>query len=270
MVMNVCVIVPAAGRSERFGASDKLGQDLGGRPMLIRTVEIFAKRDEVRSIIVAGPASTDDDPDAYATFRDRYAATLSFHGARVVEGGRIDRWESVRNALAEAPDDATHVAVHDAARPGASRALLDRLFEAASQRPAVVPALPIDSTVKRVDAQEEEISAGDDAVADAILGDGGKVRVVVRRVLETVDRANLVAVQTPQIFAADLLRRAYAQDDLEGATDDASLVERLGEPVVTVAGEARNFKVTAPGDLELMRAVLGLKAPAERPVHKRF
>jgi 2-C-methyl-D-erythritol 4-phosphate cytidylyltransferase len=77
-------------------------------------------------------------------------------------------------------------------------------------------------------------------------------------------------VQTPQVFTADVMRRAYAQDDLSGVTDDASLVERLGEPVHTVAGEMRNFKVTTPDDLVLMRAVLGLKAPAERPVHKRF
>ncbi len=268
--MNVCVILPAAGRSRRFGGGDKLGQDLGGRPLLIRTVELFAKRDEVRSIVVAGPAATDDDPDAFAAFRERYAATLSFHGARVVEGGKLERWETVRNALAVVPDDATHVAVHDAARPGASRELLDRVFEAAANLPAVVPALAIDSTVKRVDAEVEIVSAGDDAIADAILGDTGKVEVEARRILETVDRTNLVAVQTPQVFTVDLIRRAYAQDDLAGATDDASLVERLGEVVHAVGGEPRNFKVTTGDDLALMRAVLGLKAPAERPVHKRF
>jgi 2-C-methyl-D-erythritol 4-phosphate cytidylyltransferase len=88
--------------------------------------------------------------------------------------------------------------------------------------------------------------------------------------METIDRKHLVEIQTPQVFRADLLRRAYAADDLSGATDDASLVERLGEPVHAVDGDVRNFKVTTPADLKLMRAVMGVKPPAERPVHKRF
>jgi 2-C-methyl-D-erythritol 4-phosphate cytidylyltransferase len=266
--MEVCVIIPAAGRSRRFGESDKLSQDLGGRPLLIRTVELFAKRDEVRSIIVAGPPQP---PEEFNAFRERYGATLGFHGAKVVPGGRDHRWETVQAALAQAPEDATHIAVHDAARPGASKELLDRLFEAAALLKAVVPAVEISATVKRLGEETEEITPEeDDAIADLILGAAGKTTVNARRVIETLDRTNLVQIQTPQIFRADLLRRAYAADDLSGATDDASLVERLGEPVHAVEGDVRNFKVTSPADLRLMRAVLGLKPPSERPVHKRF
>src|SRR5262245_6929157 len=113
--MNVCVIIPAAGRSSRYessgGGGDKLAQDLGGRSVLIRTVELFTKREEVKSIIVAGP------PDDFAEFKNKYGPTLGFHGAVVVEGGRSHRWETVRNALAAVPKEATHIAVHDAARP---------------------------------------------------------------------------------------------------------------------------------------------------------
>jgi len=266
--MNVCVIVPAAGRSERFGESDKLGQDLGGRPLLMRTVELFAKRDEVKSVIVAGPP---EPAEAYDTFRDKYAPTLGFHGATVVKGGATARWETIRNALQAVPEDATHVAVHDAARPGADKNLLDRVFEAAAQMPAVIPVLPIAGTVKRLSDEDETITPeDDDVVADLILGDVGKTTVQVRRVLETVDRRGLVEVQTPQVFERALIQRAYAQDDLTGATDDASLVERLGETVHTVYGDVRNFKITTLADLKLMRAVLGVKPPAERPVHKRF
>ncbi len=269
--MNVCVIMPAAGRSRRFGASDKLSQDLGGRPLLLRTVEVFAKRDEVRSIIVAGPPGTDEEPDAFTAFRDKYGPTLGFRGARVVEGGRSHRWETVRNALAEIPADATHVAVHDAARPGVSDALLDRIFECAATLPAVVPSLAIQATVKRVTDVEEEIQpAEDDAIADAIFGSAGKITVKARTVQETVDRTHLVEAQTPQIFDARLLARAYAQDDRDGVTDDASLVERLGETVYVVEGDVMNFKVTTPADLRLMRAVMGVRPPAERPAHKRF
>ncbi|MBT8486453.1 MAG: 2-C-methyl-D-erythritol 4-phosphate cytidylyltransferase [Phycisphaerales bacterium] len=265
--MNACVIIPAAGRSERFGASDKLGQDLGGRPLLLRTVELFARRDEVRTIFVAGPP----DPAAFQDFRERYAATLGFHGATVVPGGTAARWETVRAVLPEVPADATHVAVHDAARPGASKTLLDRVFEAARTFDAVVPGLAVDDTVKRVGATADEADPdADDALADAILGEAGRARIHAWPVVETVDRADLMLVQTPQIFATSLLRRAYEQSNLDGVTDDASLVERLGEPVHVVEGEVSNFKITTPADLTLMRAVLGLKAPAERPVHKRF
>jgi 2-C-methyl-D-erythritol 4-phosphate cytidylyltransferase len=265
--MNVCVIIPAAGKSSRFGEADKLAQDLGGRTVIVRTVEIFAKRDEVRSIIVAGPAGTDE----YNEFRDRYGPTLGFHGARLVEGGRDHRWETVRNALAAVPDDATHIAVHDAARPGVSKDVLDRVFDAARKLSAVIPVVPVNATLKRIASDAVDVSGGDDdALADAILGEGTRVNIRAHPVIETVDRTNLVEVQTPQVFEAALLKRAYAQPDLSGATDDASLIERLGETVHTVPGDVRNLKITTRADLGLMRAILGVAPPAERAVHKRF
>ncbi|MSQ89815.1 MAG: 2-C-methyl-D-erythritol 4-phosphate cytidylyltransferase [Phycisphaerales bacterium] len=259
---KVAVIIPAAGAGTRFGG-DKLGQDLGGRPLLLRTVELFTKREEVGSIIVAAP------PDALDEFRSRYGAQLGFHGVVIVAGGRSERWESVQNALAAVPEDCTHIAVHDAARPGTTDALLTRVFDAAKVAAAVVPGDPVHSTLKRVSA-ETFLAAPDDAVADAILGDAGRDAVRGRRVEATVDRTRLMAIQTPQIFAAELLRRAYAQPDLTGATDDAMLVERLGEPVLVVDGDPRNIKVTTTADLAIVRAILGHRPPEQRPVHKRF
>lgn len=261
--MNISVILPAAGSSRRFGGSDKLGQDLGGRPLLLRTVEIFTRREDVRSIIVAAP------PDSIDEFRGRYGATLGFHGVQIVEGGRIERWETVKNALAAVPAEATHIAVHDAARPAASEALIDRVFEAARVLPAVVPGLAITATVKRL-GEETVAAVEEDPVADLILGDTGREQCQARSVIETIDRTGLVAIQTPQVFEASLLRRAYASENLSGATDDATLVERLGERVYVVEGELRNIKVTTPEDLELVRAILKAPPPAERPVHKRF
>lgn len=266
--MNVCVIIPAAGRSERFGETDKLAQDLGGRSVLLRTVEIFTKREEVRCIIVAGP------PDSLDEFRSKYGATLGFHGAKIVPGGRGHRWETVRSALNHpdaVPDDTTHIAVHDAARPGVSKDVLDRVFHAAARLDAVIPILPINATIKRL--SDETVNVGghdDDALADLILGDAGKVRIPASRVVQTIDRRGLVEVQTPQVFEIGLLRRAYAQENLEGATDDAELIERLGEPVHAVDGDVRNIKITRPADLKLMRAILEIPPPVERPVHKRF
>jgi len=265
--MNVSVIIPAAGRGTRFGASDKLNQDLGGRPLLVRTVELFSKREEVGQVIVAGPPG----PEDYETFRERFAATLSFLGAMVVEGGAAERWETVRNAIKAVADDATHIAVHDAARPATGNDVLNRVFEAAKSLPAVIPGVRVSATIKRIAAEAESVTpAEDDAIADAIFGDAGRVNIEAMRVTETVPRDGLMEIQTPQVFEADLLRRAYAQPDLRGATDDASLVERLGETVHVVEGDACNIKVTTPGDLRLVRAILGVKAPEARPVHKQF
>lgn len=268
--MNLCVIVAAGGRSERFGDSDKLAQDLGGRPVLVRTVEAFAKLDAVRSIVVAGPP---EGSEAHGVFRDRFGPVLGFHGATIVGGGATARWETVRNALAAVPDDATHVAVHDAARPVVPPKMLERLLEAARSADAVIPAVPIHGTVKRLDAEVHEVAdVGDesDALADLILEGAGRPSVAARAVIETIPRDGLVEVQTPQIFALPLLRRAYAEAELDGATDDAMLVERLGLPVLAVAGDATNLKITTPEDLRLARAILGVAPPPDRPAHLRF
>lgn len=236
--------------------------------MLHRTLEIFANLPEVVKIIVPGPA----DPEAMAAFRTRHGDKLGILGAVICTGGVEHRYESVRNALAHVPASATHIAVHDAARPGASPELIERVLDAAKRHDAVVPALDIADTLKRVSA--EALPAPVDPLA-AILGasDGGGPAGAAlpreRAVRETVDRAHLVAVQTPQVFRGEVLRRAYQQPNLS-STDDAQLVERLGVQVVVVAGEKRNLKVTLPEDLTLIRAMLGYRGGAEKPAHLRF
>lgn len=274
---RVFVIIAAAGRSERFaagsGPSDKLAQDLDGRAVLLHSVECFSRRGDVAGIVVVGPPEEAGGGDALAAFRDRYGATLGFHGAPIVAGSPTSRAGSVRRGLAAVADDATHVAVHDAARPGVSPELLDRLMLAAAAKPAVVPGLPIHGTVKRTGPAESiGEQAEDDPLADLVLGDAGRTTVDVHPVTETVDRRGLYEIQTPQVFAADVLRRAYAQDAIDDATDDATLVERLGEEVVVVEGDPRAMKITTPADLSLLRAMLSAKAapPTDRPVGRAF
>jgi 2-C-methyl-D-erythritol 4-phosphate cytidylyltransferase len=247
---RVGVVIPAAGRSTRFGLGDKISQDVGGRTMLLRSVELFARRDDVGAIVVAAP------PDSLDEFRERWGTQLGFHGARIVAGGTVERWETVRNSLAAVPEECTHVAVHDAARPAATEELIARVFDAARVHDAVIPGDPVTSTLKRV--SDETIDAEEaDAVADLILGEiSESTKIKGRRVVGTVPRERLVAVQTPQVFRAELLRRAYAQPDLDGATDDAMLVERLGAEVIVVDGDPRNVKVTTQADLALVRALL--------------
>lgn len=258
---RIAVIIPAAGRSSRFGDRDKLNEDLGGRPVLRRAVELFNTRDDVTHVIVAGPH---DDYDAFTL---RHGDWLALLGVTVCKGGKTHRYETVNAALEHVPDAATHIAVHDAARPGASQQLIDRVFVAARNADAVVPATPISDTVKRVEQQADDLAEADPL--DAILGSAGKADTTARRVVETLPRGDLVCVQTPQVFAADLLRRAYAQNDLD-STDDAQLVERLGEDVHTVEGDVLNVKITTPRDLELVRNILNMKPAKERAAHKRF
>ncbi|MEX2218151.1 MAG: 2-C-methyl-D-erythritol 4-phosphate cytidylyltransferase [Phycisphaerales bacterium] len=265
--MKLAVIIPAAGLSKRYAEGlefprSKLDEDLGGRPVLQRTVEMFGNHDLVTLVVVAGPAEN----AANAEFRQRYSDKLGLLGVKLVTGGE-QRWQTVKNALDAVPAEFTHIAVHDAARPCTPPELLDRLFEAAGRYPAVIPALDVPDTLKRVaerEADDREIDP-----LDAILGGADRKTTRIRQVESTQDRERLVSVQTPQVFEAGLLRRAYAQPDLT-STDDAQLVERLGETVTVVEGDPRNIKITRPIDLLVARAVLGVKGPDGRPVHKRF
>ncbi len=272
--MQIAVIIPAAGASRRYSQSSsgvlasnaparsKLDEDLGGRPVLHRTIELFTQLDAVKAIIVAGPA----DDEAFDAFKLRHGDRLGFYGVTLVRGGLTHRYETVRNALAHVPTSCTHVAVHDAARPCASAELIARVFDAAGEHDAVIPGVPVSDTLKRVGPALKDAKI--DPLA-SILGVESAPVSEVRPVEATVERAGLVGVQTPQVFARELLVRAYAQENLE-STDDAQLVERLGQRVMTVAGEPGNIKITLAGDLVIARAILGFKAPAEKPAHLKF
>jgi 2-C-methyl-D-erythritol 4-phosphate cytidylyltransferase len=164
-------------------------------------------------------------------YLEQARAVLAHAGERVqfVVGGP-ERSDSVRCALSTVPD-AEVVLVHDAARCLAPASVICAVVDAVlAGQPAVVPVLPVTDTVKQVDADD--------------------------RVVRTVDRAALRVVQTPQGFAADLLRRAHQAAD-GPATDDAGLVERLGETVTTVPGHPLAFKITTPFDLLVAEAVAG-------------
>lgn len=258
--MKLAVIIAAGGASARYRKS-KIDEDLGGRPALQRAVELFVNREEVGHIVVAGPAAS------YEEFRLRHADRLGLLGVVVCEGGKTHRWESVRNAMETVPGDCTHIAVHDAARPVTPQQLIDRVVEAARTHSAVVPGIDVPDTLKRVGERAEVEEAVDPL--DRILGDAGKANSKVRAVEETVARRGLVLAQTPQVFEVGLLRRAYAQEDLD-STDDAQLVERLGEPVVVVEGDPRNVKMTRPSDLGLVRAIGGFRESEGRAAHKKF
>jgi len=272
--MRISIIIPAAGSSSRFnqGNADaldalgaprsKLDEDLAGKSVLQRTIELFNTREEVTQIIVAGPF----DDHAFTSFKDHHGDRIALLGATLVKGGETHRWQTVQAALAFVDEAATHIAVHDAARPATKPELIDRIFDTAAKHPVVIPGVPVADTLKR--AKPDPIGdAGEVDQIAAILG--AQSLSPMYAVDQTIDRKHLFAIQTPQIFERSLLVRAYDQSNL-GSTDDAGLIEQLGEQVVIVQGDPTNIKLTHADELPLLRAIMGLKKTASRPTHKRF
>jgi 2-C-methyl-D-erythritol 4-phosphate cytidylyltransferase len=216
-------LLVAAGSGERLGADrPKAFAALAGRPLLAESLDRLDASAWVDAIVIAAPPDWEEP----AILLAEELATSKV--AAVVTGGET-RAESVRAALAEVPGDVLAVLVHDAARPLVADALVGRVLAALAEgADGVVPALPLPDTVKRVDRGQ---------------------------VVETLDRADLVAAQTPQAFLAAALRSAFA-GDVSGATDCASLVERAGGRVAVVEGDPRLLKVTTPDDLALVESWL--------------
>jgi len=190
---------------------------------LASTVAHFTRYPGVVAVVVAAP-------QAHVTLARRKLASAGARGrSTVVVGGRT-RQESVRLGLLAVPGGVEMIIVHDAVRPLITRSLLDAVVQAAAQFGAAICALPISETVKRV--REGFVDA-------------------------TLDRAELWAVQTPQVFRADLLREAHEKARRDGVlgTDDATLVERLGHPVRVVPGLPENVKITTIEDLHRVRRV---------------
>lgn len=268
--MSIAVILPAAGNGTRFAGEQvdaeavrsKVETELAGRAVFLRAVELFLSHEDVSQILLAVP------PDHVEQFNLRWGDRLGLLGVEVVAGGTVERWETVALAMKHVREDCTHIAVHDAARPMAEETMITRVFETAKRYHAAVPAVAVTNTLKRVepiDADSEASPAADESRIDAILEGAGKPSVgPIRRVVETVPRTALVEVQTPQVFDRMLLERAYAQLtegklDPADITDDASLIEKLGEPVMVVEGDPLNLKITRPQDMELAEAVLSAR-----------
>lgn len=239
--VRTAAVIPAAGRGLRLGpGAPKALRPLLGAPVLVHAVHALCRAASVSLVVVVAPP---DDPEAVSRL---LAAHPPPRGVplTVVPGGAT-RQESVRLGVAALPADVDVVLVHDAARPLVPAATVEAVTAAVrAGAPAVVPALPVTDTVKRVVPDPERPAGAPEPVA------------------ATVDRAELRAVQTPQGFRRAVLaeahRRAAGAGPAagEGATDCAGLVERLGHPVVLVPGHEEAFKITRPLDLTFAEAVL--------------
>jgi 2-C-methyl-D-erythritol 4-phosphate cytidylyltransferase len=249
--VTVAAIVPAAGRGERLGPGQpKALRALAGVPMLVYAVQALAQARLVELVVVAAPADGVAEVEALLALHEIGAPVL------VVAGGE-HRQDSVARALDALPPEVDVVLVHDAARPLAPSALIDAVANAVlAGHGAVVPGLAMTDTVKRVALSIDAASTNE---ADA---DGRAPELV----LDTVARVDLRCIQTPQGFDRDVLAKAHAAAE-DTATDDAGLVERLGLPVVVIAGSADAFKITRPIDLLVAEALLRQRNDGERGGH---
>jgi len=225
------VIIPAAGRSVRYGGQNKLLEPLGGRPVIARAVGAFLGRPDVAAVILAAPVAD------ISQIQIALGHAAGDKRVKLCVGGDC-RAESVRNALMQAPAEAQWIAVHDAARPLVSQALIDRTFAAAIAHGAAVPALPVALTIKQA---------------------AGPLPAKVQR---TIPRHDLWAMQTPQAMRRADLQAAFESCPipLQEITDDAQLLELAGKEVWLVTGEERNLKITTPADRRIAEMHLAEEA----------
>ncbi len=221
--MSTWAVLVAAGRGERLGGDrPKAFAPLRGRPLLAESLERLEASDWIDAIVVVAPEGW-EEPSILV------AEELGCGKVTATVTGGASRAESVRLGVAEAASDAAVLLVHDAARPLLPEDVIERVLGAlVAGWDGAVPGLAVADTIKRVDGE---------------------------LVVETLPRAELMAVQTPQAFAADMLRPAL-EGDVSGASDCASLVEARGGRVAVVRGDERLLKVTTPADLALVESWL--------------
>ena len=221
--MSVWAVLAAAGSGERLGADrPKAFVRLGDRPLLGESLERLDSSEWIDAIVVTAPPGWEEPVILLAE-------ELGCGKVSACVAGGATRAESVRNGLAEVPPDAAAIVVHDAARPLLPESVVERVLGALDEGwDGAVPALALSDTVKRVDGE---------------------------RVVETLSRDELRAVQTPQAFVAPVLRAAFV-GDVAAASDCASLVEARGGRVKVVDGDPLLLKVTDAADLERVASYL--------------
>ena len=215
-------LIVAGGKGLRMGSElPKQFLPIGGKPVLMHTLEAFHRFDKRMQLILVLPR------EQQGFWRELYE-THGFNIRHEIADGGETRFHSVKNGLALINGIGGMVGVHDGVRPFVSQEVIARCFREAAVRKAVIPVIDVVETVRH------------------LTGSGS----------ETVNRNDYKLVQTPQVFDADLLRRAYEQEFTPFFTDDASVVEAMGVPVHLVEGNRENIKITTPFDLKVASALL--------------
>lgn len=226
MGQNVAVIICAAGASSRFGGKRKKAfVDVAGRAVFLRSVEIFANRDDVRQILLG------ISPEDQELVNVKWGPNLKFFNTTIFLGGD-ERFDTVNKGLQLVKDDIELVAVHDACRCCVTAELIEKVISKAAETGAAIPACPVTATIKQ--AQDNIIT-------------------------RTVDREDLYEAQTPQVAAVELLKKAYENlmsIDQSKISDDAQLIEALEHKVSIVEVDSSNIKITRQSDIAIAEAIL--------------
>ena len=231
MSAKTAVIICAAGSSTRFGAKKKKPFfEISQRAVFLRSIELFTELQDVKQIILA------ISPEDEEMVTLKWGANLQFFGVKICNGGS-ERFETVRNALKLVREDIDLIAVHDAARCCTKKEWIEKCIKTAEKDSAAILAAPVTATIKKVNNE---------------------------KIVETVDRSRLFEAQTPQIFKADLLKKAYQNiDKLDKSkiSDDSQLVEAMGIDVTIVETDASNIKITTQSDIPLAEAIIKSQKP---------
>jgi 2-C-methyl-D-erythritol 4-phosphate cytidylyltransferase len=226
MSKKVGVIICAAGASKRFGGKRKKPfVDVDGRAVFLRSVEIFSSREDVKQILLAIA------PEDEELVNVKWGPNLKFYNVKICFGG-AERFDTVQKGLELIKDDIELIAVHDAVRCCVKEDWIDKVIDAAQSSGAAILACPVVATLKEA-----------------------KDNVII----QTVDRGGLYEAQTPQVFKAELLRKAYENLknlDRNKISDDSQLVEAIGEKVSIVETDSSNIKITSKADLAIAEAIL--------------
>lgn len=220
--MTYTVLIVAGGKGLRMGSDlPKQFLPIGGKPVLMHTIEAFHHFDRTMKIILVLPQEQQ-------TYWQELCAKHSFVIEHTVVDGGETRFHSVKNGLACV--NSGLVGVHDGVRPFVSPEVIKRCYELAAIKKAVIPVIDVVETVRHITETGSE----------------------------TISRNDYKLVQTPQVFDAELLKQAYAQEYTPFFTDDASVVEAMGIPVCLVEGNRENIKITTPFDLKISSALVNV------------
>lgn len=226
MGKNVAAIICAAGAGTRFGGKRKKPfVDVDGRAAFLRSVELFAARDDVKQVLLG------ISPEDQELVNVKWKPNLEFFNVKIFHGG-LERFETVSKALELVKDDIELIAVHDAVRCCLTKEWLEKVITTAAQTGAAILACPVSATIKQVKDNT---------------------------IIKTVDRAGLYEAQTPQVFDAKLLKKAYGNLknlDQTNIRDDSQLVEAIGHKVSIVETDSSNIKITRQCDVAIAEAVI--------------
>jgi len=225
--VKISAIIPAAGHGLRFGGSmPKQFKNIGGRPLLLHTVQPFVVSSKITEIIIAVPS------DWIGEISELIAGIDNDQKIKLVAGGER-RQDSVNNGLQAVAADTDIVVIHDAGRPFVTEKMIDDCISACEHHAGAIIAMPARDTVKSVATGEHHIEG-------------------------TIPRSTIWLAQTPQAFQKDILTTALLAADSENisGTDEAALVERLGHQVAVVEGSPKNIKITTPEDWQYAATIL--------------